>query len=88
MGSAVVVWDFSDKVVLMPHSYTQDFDTKFEILGDGQVLYSANLTPGTLPTAELNINLGNVKILKISFQDNKPAGGGSPFGLADFCLLN
>lgn len=74
------------KIVLLPHRYTKDFDTKFEVIGDGRTLFSMNLTPNNIPTADLKINVQGVKTLRISLYDNKPAGGGSPFGLANFGL--
>jgi len=76
----------SGKIVLLPHRYTKDFDTKFEIIGDDKVLFSMDLTPENIPTAEINVDISNVKIIKISFYDNKSAAGGCPFGLVDFRL--
>ncbi|GHV32905.1 hypothetical protein FACS18949_05410 [Clostridia bacterium] len=74
------------QIVLMPHRYTKDFDTNFKAIGDGKVLFSMDLTPNNLPTHDLKIDVSRVKTLRISFFDNKSAGGGSPFGLADFGL--
>ena len=74
------------KLVLIKSYNETDFDTRFEIIGDGRVLYGADLKPSILPTMEFSIDIRNVNKLIIKCQDNRSAFGGTAFGLADFRL--
>ncbi len=70
-------------------SYNEnDFRTKIQIIGDGEVLYEEILTPNNLPIKNLKINITNVDKLKISVKDLESVSGGTAFGLADFRLTS
>ena len=75
------------KIVIIPSQNTTSFNTKIEIIGDGEVLYSIDATSTTLPTAEINVDITGVETLKISLHDNTGVAGGTSFGLANFRLL-
>ena len=75
------------KIVLIKSRNESNFDTNIEIIGDGVVLYTSNLTPDTLPTTELNIDVSRITKLTIKLHDNMSVSGGTAFGLADFRLI-
>lgn len=75
------------KIVLIKSYNETDFITKLEIIGDGRILYSIDLTPNSLPTSDLQINVNGVSKLTIKLHDNKSVSGGTAFGLVDFRLV-
>lgn len=66
---------------------TTNFKTQFDIIGDGNVLFSTVITPSTLPV-NINVNLTGISTLKIYLHDTVGAAGGTSFGLIDFTLDN
>ncbi|MDP4121054.1 MAG: NPCBM/NEW2 domain-containing protein [Bacillota bacterium] len=73
----------SGKIVLLKSYNVKNFDTKFDVFGDGKLLYSTELKPKTLPK-NININISGVKKLKIYLHDLAAVQGGTSFGLANF----
>ncbi len=76
------------KIGLINNSYNiKSFNTTIEIYGDGTLLYSQILTPN-MTTYNVDINIENVNILKISLFDNVANAGGTSFALGDFMVSN
>ncbi len=73
-------------IVLIKSYNENNFRTKIQIIGDGDVLYEKILTPSDLPIKNLKINISDVDKLKISVKDLESVSGGTAFGLADFRL--
>ena len=59
-----------------------DFDITFEIIGNGEVLFTKVLTPG-FQIVDLSIDISGVSTLRISVKDNAAKSGGTAFILGD-----
>lgn len=60
------------------------YNTTIQIIGDGNVLFEENLTPASSYPVNVNVDVSNVKSLKISLFDNSETSGGTSFLLGDF----
>ncbi|MDR0287592.1 MAG: NPCBM/NEW2 domain-containing protein [Clostridiales bacterium] len=76
------------KLVLLRSNNSTDFNTNFQVIGDGKVLYNIDLTPTNLPTADLNIDVTGVSTLRLSFHDNRSVCAGTTIGMANFGLTS
>jgi len=74
-------------IVVMKGQNVDNFYTTLKIIGDGVELYSFIMTPETLPSGEISVDVTGVKMLRIEVRDNREAAGGTAFGLVDFRLL-
>ena len=63
-----------------------NFETTFEIWGDGELLFSQILLPD-FEAIDININVADISTLKISAYDNDKRSGGTSFLLSDLCLV-
>ena len=76
----------SGRITLIADSYnTEFFVTTLDIIGDGELLYSTCLTPG-MEIMDVDVDISNVKTLRIYVYDNIAASGGTSFGLWDFAV--
>lgn len=72
--------------VLIDSYNTTNFDTTAYFYGDGDLLASYNMKPDNIPFS-INIEMENVKELRIFVEDNDYFAGGTSFGFTDMRLV-
>lgn len=78
--------NLSGKLTVISDCYNStNFDSTIEILGDGNLLYSASLKPG-MEVVQVDVDVSGVNTLRIYVYDNVAVKGGTSFGLWDFAV--
>lgn len=74
------------RIVALKSSYnTNNYDSTFKVIGDGNVLYTYKLTPKTIGK-DINVNIEGVNVLTIIISDNLAVSGGTSFGFVNSTL--
>lgn len=74
------------KLTVIADSYNKtNFDSTIEIIGDGTILCSMQLTPN-MDVAQVSVSVEGVHTLRIYAYDNVAVSGGTSFALWDFGL--
>lgn len=76
----------SGTIGTLDKSYNKtNFNTTIELWGDGDLLYSAVLTPDMV-NKSVDVDVTGIDELKVSLYDNESAAGGTSFSLGNFRL--